>query len=296
MNANVLTGMQQRKDTAHNVEELSVIVGRNDFAGSCSRQVEELFGDGTDFNNRWTLPNCSSLRVVRFTNFSLENFGGNHGLPFDFSCLLRFENLEAVHFYRSMFPREAQIKDFRQFIRKSSWTRKVGEAFALDSVYVDVVRSNLRIPGREHSARITQLIKRAPNLTLEVSNDYASNVAPIILLAWSSLQSLTIIADDFPNPDLLRHAPTSIDMLVIAFQGCRCRYEPLFLDRRILGFLRPRTTRNVRICISSSKDESIFGRSFLGLTHDTHSLFFTPSNELFGETRALCARRGGKFM
>ncbi|KLO17872.1 hypothetical protein SCHPADRAFT_936707 [Schizopora paradoxa] len=273
---------------APNLEELSM-----DF--DCYRAkrvvVEELFGEGSVLYSNRAFPICSVLSVIRLTRVSLENLGGNNRLPEDFSCLSKLSSLKEVHFYRHMFPYEDEFNSFCQCIRKLSWTREVRGEFTLDSVYIDIP------PGyhafeRKRAGYIDQLIRTAPNLTLEYSCLFVSGVGSTVFPIWPSLQSLTIVTDDFPSPELLQHAPMSIGLLIIVFKGRCCRYRPFFTDRRVIGFLQPRTTRNVRICINSTKDQTLSGE----LADANHALFTTPSSELFTETRALCARRGGRFM
>ncbi|KLO17870.1 hypothetical protein SCHPADRAFT_936705 [Schizopora paradoxa] len=278
---------------APDLEEIHIVFRNsgNEDKGPPTKLIGQLFGEleGLGDESESALPTCSALRTVRLRNFSPENLDGNHGLPPEFHCLSKLNSLVAIHFYGNMLP----TGDFYKSITKLSWARELGGDFTLESVYMKVPHRDTGV-SREHPARLSRLLGSAPHMTLEVFRRFAADTVPAVFPIWASLCSLTIITDDFPSPELLRQTPTSIDFLIITIKGYCCRYQPFFMDKRMLGFLQSRKTKNVRICVDSTEELTIEGEWRLSLRDN--ELFSTPSSELFVETRALCVQRGGQFM
>ena len=161
----------------------------------------------------------------------------------------------------------------------------------MESVYVDNPEGSNLLSENEVPAHMSQLFGKAPHLTLEASRSFLPFTSPAVYPVFPSLRSLTIISDDFPSPESLAGAPLSVEMLVIAFKGCRCRLHPLFADKRVFNFIQSRATKNVRIFINSMAEPSLPGEA--RPLYCTMSLFSVPDSDLFLKTQALCTQRGG---
>ncbi len=216
----------------------------------------------------------------------------DQGLPRELSALYnKFPSLDAVHLYH---PYQHEVGQLRP-IFKLTWTHHSQEEFVLESVWIKAFETWKYEIGNEGNAadvlpaHVSQLLERALNVTFEAPYRVVPIVAPVFLPAWSSLQSLTIISEDFPTPDFLRRIPNTVDLLIIKFEANMCRGQPFYLDRRFCGFLRSRATTNVRVCISM-KVTSMEGDS------NSTSWFQVADEKLFVTTRALCIERGGRFM
>ncbi len=170
----------------------------------------------------------------------------DHGLPSELSPLLELRSLTTMHLYNPYSSLDFRGADFPQYVWKLTWIRKLGEEFALDSAWIRVER---QLKSNIVPEPVSQLLKRVPNLTLEASFQYAAAVA---LPIWSSLHSLTILTDDFPT-SFLRHVPSSLDLLIFRFKAHCCRSTPSYLDNMVLGVLTSRTTKKVRVCISTMR-------------------------------------------
>ncbi len=116
-----------------------------------------------------TTPYYSSLRTIRLDDLVVKDLlDTDHGLPLELSPLRALGALTAIHLY-SMLDCQAQC--ISTYVRKLTWTRKVGEEFAFDSAWIRAQRYGDLNGVPEH---VSELLKSAPNLTLEAPLRYRS--------------------------------------------------------------------------------------------------------------------------
>lgn len=271
-------------ECAPNLEELSIICYET--YESPDDPVERLLQAGY-FSFGWDFPVCVSLRIIRLKYIAIQaSFCWDHELPSELSSLCKFKSLEEIHVYDPYRHVEIKGNKFPTSIQKWSWTRDADGDFALESVWINANEKHTHFDAvpEEYS----RLIRSAENVTLEVPYIYFSAVVPIVLPIWRSLRSLAIVTDDFPTPEVFRHIPSSLDLLIVKFKAHHCRTPPHFLDRRLSGFIASGAVKDVRLCIS-------FATTAEFAFKHVEFLFRNPDNLLFVESRALCIKRGGRF-
>ncbi len=185
--SSVETSVRVARRCAPGLEELNITFNRNSPLGLLNQifQSEPIL-------------EFTSLRVIRLDYCAVrpENLlKVDHGLPPALSFLHNVNSLTAIHLYHPYPYAHFHGADFSLSVRKLTWTRKLGEEFALDSAWI---RAEQKYNSEVVPGAASQLLKRVPNLTLEASFQYAAAAASVVFPIWSSLVSLTILTDDFP--------------------------------------------------------------------------------------------------
>ncbi len=227
-----------------------------------------------------------SLRIIKVRHFEIERMlEGDHGLPSVFSPLHVCSALRSIHLYDPFHQRRptAPTGCFQDFVHKLLWTRHASEdRFILDSVWLRMNRIDEELPSD-----LSEFINKTHNLTLQVLRDHATTLTPRFLPDWPPLHSLTLLAGPFPSQELLRGMPTSVQELIIKFEGRRCEDELMHFDDRLVRILERRVVKDVRVYVDTSK--------LCEINLSNEDMFTKPNRFLFVRTRALCAGRGGRL-
>lgn len=262
-------------DSAPYLEELCVFCR----SGATVGMVKVLFGE------EFAATDSASLRIIRLSHFAFEEPSNlDQGLPSELSSLRKFRSLEEVHVYNVTPERSDSLRS----IQKLTWTRTAENEFGLESAWFSArpyqghIRNGI-------STSTSQLVTSARNVTLEIPFYSAHGAAPSFLSIWPSLDSLTILTDDFPSSELLEHVPSAVDSVIIRFEAYYCEVQPMVADQRMFDFLQRSATKNTRFCINMMENRETTP------TETVVSWLEAPDEKLFVRTRALCFERGGKF-